>query len=48
MVVAAQNFSSDPNVLSFILVAGLIGLVVLMLVGGELGRRTQTVTAGVA
>jgi BASS family bile acid:Na+ symporter len=41
MVVAALNFSDDPNVLSFILVAGLIGLVVLMVIGGELGRRSQ-------
>lgn len=40
MVVAAQNFSSDPNVLTMILVAGLVGLVLLMVVGGELGRRS--------
>ena len=47
MVVAALNFPDDPNVLSFILVAGLIGLVVLMLIGGELGRRSQAeATAG--
>ena len=43
MVVAALNFSDDPDVLSFILVAGLVGLVVLMVIGGELGRRSQTV-----
>jgi BASS family bile acid:Na+ symporter len=45
MVVAALNFSDDPNVLSFILVAGLIGLVVLMVIGGELGRRSQVEAA---
>jgi BASS family bile acid:Na+ symporter len=41
LVVAGQNFADDPNVLVMILVAGLIGLVVLMLVGGEMGRRSQ-------
>jgi len=47
MVVAALNFPDDPNVLSFILVTGLIGLLVLMLIGGELGRRSQAeATAG--
>jgi BASS family bile acid:Na+ symporter len=45
MVVAEQNFSSDPNVLTFILVTDLLGLVVLMLIGGELGRRSQTEAA---
>ena len=48
MVVDAQNFSSDPNVLSFIVVAGLIGLVVFMLIDGELGRRSQTATPDAA
>jgi len=40
LVVAGQNFADDPNVLSMILVAGLIGLVLLMFIGGELGRRS--------
>ena len=39
LVVAGQNFADDPNVLSMILVAGLVGLVLLMFIGGELGRR---------
>jgi BASS family bile acid:Na+ symporter len=39
LVVAAQNFADDPNVLTMILVAGLVGLVLLMVVGGELGKR---------
>ena len=41
LVVAAQNFADDPNVLVMILVVGLIGLIVLMVVGGELGKRSQ-------
>ena len=41
LVVAAQNFADDPNVLVMILVVGLIGLVLLMVVGGELGKRSQ-------
>jgi BASS family bile acid:Na+ symporter len=41
LVVAGQNFADDPNVLVMVLVAGLIGLIVLMLVGGEIGRRSQ-------
>lgn len=41
IVVATQNFSDDPNVLTMILVAGLIGLVLLMVIGGELGKRSQ-------
>ena len=40
LVVAGQNFADDPNVLSMILVAGLVGLVLLMFIGGEQGRRT--------
>jgi BASS family bile acid:Na+ symporter len=46
LVVAAQNFGDDPNVLVMILVAGLVGLVLLMVVGGELGRRVQPEAAG--
>jgi BASS family bile acid:Na+ symporter len=39
LVVAVQNFADDPLVISMILVAGLVGLVLLMVIGGELGRR---------
>ena len=47
IVVAVQNFSDDPNVLTMILVAGLVGLVLLMVIGGELGKRSQAeATAG--
>lgn len=45
LVVAAQNFADDPNVLTMILVAGLVGLVLLMVVGGELGKRTPAAEA---
>jgi BASS family bile acid:Na+ symporter len=45
LVVAAQNFADDPNVLTMILVAGLVGLVLLMVVGGELGRREEAPTS---
>jgi BASS family bile acid:Na+ symporter len=41
LVVAGQNFASDPEVLTFIIVAGIIGLVVLMPLAGELGRRSE-------
>ena len=46
LVAAAQNFSDEANVLVMILVAGLLGLVLLMVVGGELGRRSQAEAAG--
>ena len=45
LVVAAQNFADDPNVLTMILVAGLVGLVLLMVVGGELGKREEAPTS---
>lgn len=41
MVVAGQNFPSDPDVLTFIIVAGIVGLLVLMPLAGELGRRSE-------
>ena len=48
VLVAGQNFSNDPNVLVFILVAAIIGLVILGGVAGELGKRSQTQTEGAA
>jgi len=39
LVVAGQNFTDLPDVITFILVAGIVGLVLLMPLGGELGRR---------
>lgn len=41
MVVGAQNFSDSPNVLITVIVAGLIGLAILMPIAGELGRRME-------
>jgi BASS family bile acid:Na+ symporter len=38
-VVAVQNFSDDTDVLAFVIVAGLVGLVVLMAGAAEVGRR---------
>ena len=39
MVVGVQNFSDKPDVLITVVVAGLIGLVLLMPIGAELGKR---------
>lgn len=38
-VVAAQNFSDVPSTLTFLLVAALVGLVALMPLAAEIGRR---------
>ena len=40
VLVAGQNFSDDPNVLVMVLVAGIVGLVILGGIGGELGKRS--------
>ena len=45
LVVAGQNFADDPNVLVMIIVAALVGLLLLMVIGGELGRRAAEPTA---
>ena len=39
MVVGAQNFADKPNVISTIIVGALVGLVLLLPIAGELGRR---------
>ena len=39
MVVAAQNFSSTPTVTVTVVVAAMIGLVMLIPIGGELGKH---------
>jgi hypothetical protein len=41
--VAAQNFSDDPNVLVMVMLVTIIGLTLLMVVGGEMGKRAQVV-----
>jgi hypothetical protein len=38
-VVGAQNFSDSPNVLVTVIVAGLIGLVLLLPIAAELGKH---------
>ena len=39
LVVGGQNFADTPGVITFIIVAGIVGLVVLLPIAGELGRR---------
>jgi BASS family bile acid:Na+ symporter len=41
MIVAAGNFS-DPDVLTVVLIVAIIGLVLLMLAGGEMGKRAAS------
>jgi len=43
LVVAGQNFGDTPGVLTFIIVAGIVGLVVLVPAAGEIGRRMPEV-----
>ena len=46
LVVAGQNFSEDPDVQVFIIVAALIGLALLVSIGEELGKRSQVAAEG--
>ena len=39
MLVGGQNFSDDPQVLGMIMVIGVLGLILLGVVGGEMGKR---------
>jgi len=39
MLVAAQNLSDQPNVLVMVMLIAILGLILLMVVGGELGKR---------
>jgi len=39
--VATSNFADNPDVLIEILVVSLIGLVILMLIAGEMGKRSK-------
>lgn len=41
MLVATQNFASDPNVLIMIMVVSVVGLFVLFPIAGELGKRAK-------
>jgi predicted Na+-dependent transporter len=48
LVVATANFAEDPDVTMMVLTIGLVGLAVLMLSAGELGRRAKTPAADLA
>ncbi len=39
MLVAAQNFSDKPNVLVMVMLVAILGLILLMVIGGEMGKR---------
>jgi predicted Na+-dependent transporter len=39
MLVAAQNFSDKPNVLVMVMLVAILGLILLMVTGGEMGKR---------
>jgi BASS family bile acid:Na+ symporter len=41
LVVATANFAGDPDVIVMVLVLGLLGLVVLMVTAGELGKHSK-------
>lgn len=43
--IASANFASQPNVIVMILVVAVIGLVMLMLIAGELGKHATAQTA---
>lgn len=45
LVVAGQNFTDDPVVITFIIVAGLVGLVILMPLAGEIGKRVEAASS---
>jgi predicted Na+-dependent transporter len=40
IVVAAQNFGSDPEVITMVMLVGVIGLIMLFAAAGELGKRS--------
>ena len=48
MLVAAQNFSDQPNVLIMVMLVAILGLILLMVVGGELGKRMPAVAVASA
>ncbi len=41
MLVAVQNFSDDPNVLLMVMLVAILGLVLLGIVAGEMGKRVE-------
>jgi hypothetical protein len=45
LIVTGQNFADFPAVLTFIMVAGVVGLLLLMPLAGEVGRRAAKTEA---
>jgi predicted Na+-dependent transporter len=45
LVVGTSNFSNEPNATVMLVVGALLMLVILMVIGGELGRRGESKTA---
>jgi predicted Na+-dependent transporter len=43
-VVALANFSSEYNVMAMIIVVYLLSIIIMMIISGEIGKRTQKVT----
>ncbi|MCA9952245.1 MAG: bile acid:sodium symporter [Anaerolineales bacterium] len=41
MLVTVQNFSDQPNVLVMVMLVAILGLILLMVVGGEMGKRVE-------
>jgi len=48
MLVAVQNFSDDANVIGMVMVIGVLGLVLLGVVSGELAKRVQAPVSAAA
>jgi BASS family bile acid:Na+ symporter len=46
LVVGGQNFADTPGVVTFIIVAGIVGLIVLLPTAGEIGKKTEPEGAG--
>ncbi len=46
LVVGGQNFADTPGVITFIIVAGIVGLIVLLPAAGEIGRTSTSAAAG--
>ena len=42
MLVAAQNFADQPNALVMVMLVAILGLILLMVVGGEMGKRAAS------
>jgi len=48
MLVAAMNFSNDPNVLVMVMLVAILGLILLGVVAGEMGKRVQAPVSAAA